>query len=151
MFAQMTDGDGVQVRRVVHLLVLAAIVLCGLAGPHLADAKLPAGKVAVTAHAHGYADDFASMASPAISSFVDGDFGLLGTPRIDSPADRSAGETCPGYTTGAATQTALTQDSATSRVTADAVAEPARSDGVGTPQGLQSSGLRIADLAVQRI
>jgi hypothetical protein len=142
---QIRVGESVQVRQLVHLFVLAAIMLCGLAGFHFADADTHA--ISATSHPHGDAEPLvASKASLWLADGAPGESGVV------AAVDGSAEESCPAYATVGAPQAGLTFDGAKARPLADAVAEePQPSVAIDVPAARQVWGLRVAGLAVQRI
>ena len=104
----------------MHLFVLTAIMLCGLAGFHFADAG--SNSHGTSATSHGYGDAEPLEASLASLSPADGEPGRRSESRAVATADRSAVESCLTYATVAASQPGLTFDSAKARPLADDVA-----------------------------
>jgi hypothetical protein len=147
---QIRVGEGVQVRQVVHLFVLTAIMLCGLAGFHFADADSNRHATSVASHVHGDAERL--VASQATPSLADGAPIRSSESGAVAAVDGSTEESCPAYATVGAPQPGLTFDGTKTRPLADAVAEdPQPSVAADGPAARQVWGLRVADLAVQRI
>jgi hypothetical protein len=145
---QIRVGEGVQVRQVVHLFVLTAIMLCGLAGFHFADADPNPHATSVTSHVHGDAE----RPVASLPSLADGAPGRSSESGAVAAVDGSTEESCPAYTTVGAPQAGLTFDGTKARPLADAVAkDPQPSVAADGSAARQVWGLRVADLAVQRI
>ena len=137
-----SGGDGVQTRRAVRLLLLAALLLCGLAGFHFTG-SLPEGTAATAgAHAHTDVADAPQTHLETTSA---------GTPGIFGGSERPAEEDCLAFATMAVQQAGLWADPSTVRemTVTDALAPP---PGVsaGASATFASVGLRLADLSVFR-
>ncbi|GIJ06633.1 hypothetical protein Sya03_59850 [Spirilliplanes yamanashiensis] len=139
--SERSGGDGVQMTRAVRLLLLAALLLCGLAGLHFSGT--PREGTAATAAAHAHADDADAPRTHLETT-------PASTLAIFGGSERPTEEDCLTVATMAVQQAGLWAGPSTVReiTVTDVLAPPGVSAAASAT--FASVGLRLADLSVFR-